>query len=435
MEKVKDYSAKDLEALNKMTEGLNLVIDKDVLDDQRALEVGTNVSDKATVSKDDKTDFETFKVIYKDAISDQCLDEYGTVDDEKLWEDTAKEMFLKSSNYIPEEDKKADGEIVKKTESKITEDTNLSARGEGVEVIVNKNQFNYNTIGLIIDTKNKQFQLVNGQTLPLGKYKSASKKAIRQKADELLSNGYTKVNGTFSLNEANEDGETFDEIVNAINNSDANLFLKGLMYEVLTTAESFDKEDITFEQCKEIAETIDNDSNYQEIFDLLNNSIVELLDSKTGLQENKTLKKETIEFDNPQEAYNVLSEVADKLDEAESLFNSLDDGEQAKIDDEFTTSVSDHFRWLITDINEILDQELKDYSKSKETFDESKECSKQITESRNSLSDTEKSKYYYGTCRVGQSIPYEVYKIDDKFYDANGNEIDKSEIKECSKQN
>ena len=97
-------------------EGLNLTIDKEVLDDQRVLEVSTEVPDKAKVEKEDKDDFENYKVLYKGAIDDRCLEEYGTCDDEKLWEDTAKEMFLKAVNYIPEEDKKADGELVDREE-------------------------------------------------------------------------------------------------------------------------------------------------------------------------------------------------------------------------------------------------------------------------------------------------------------------------------
>lgn len=97
-------------------EGLNLTIDKEVLDDQRVLEVSTEVPDKAKVEKEDKDDFENYKVLYKGAIDDRCLEEYGTCDDEKLWEDTAKEMFLKAVNYIPEDNKKADGELVDREE-------------------------------------------------------------------------------------------------------------------------------------------------------------------------------------------------------------------------------------------------------------------------------------------------------------------------------
>lgn len=95
-------------------EGLNLVVDKETLDDQRILEVGTEVPDKAKV--DDKEEFENYKVLYKGAIDDKCIELYGSCDDEKLWEDTAKELYLSSKNYIPEADKKADGELVDEKE-------------------------------------------------------------------------------------------------------------------------------------------------------------------------------------------------------------------------------------------------------------------------------------------------------------------------------
>lgn len=95
-------------------EGLNLVVDKETLDDQRILEVGTEVPDKAKV--DDKEEFENYKVLYKGAIDDKCIELYGSCDDEKLWEDTAKELYLSSKNYIPEADKKADDELVDEKE-------------------------------------------------------------------------------------------------------------------------------------------------------------------------------------------------------------------------------------------------------------------------------------------------------------------------------
>lgn len=97
-------------------EGLNLTIDKEVLDDQRVLEVSNEIPEKAKVETEDKPDFENYKVLYKGTIDDRCLEEYGTCEDEKLWEDVAKEMFLKTVNYIPEEDKKADGELVDREE-------------------------------------------------------------------------------------------------------------------------------------------------------------------------------------------------------------------------------------------------------------------------------------------------------------------------------
>lgn len=72
-----------------------------------------------------------------------------------------------------------------------TESKDLSVHNN--EVWVNRNTVGYNTIGLIIDKENKQFQLLDAQRLPLGKYKKATKKAIREKADELEAMGYKEV--------------------------------------------------------------------------------------------------------------------------------------------------------------------------------------------------------------------------------------------------
>lgn len=86
----------------------------------------------------------------------------------------------------------------------LTEATDLSVRDEN-KVIVNKNQYGYTTIGIIIDDENKRFQLVSGQTLPTGKYKKASKKAIRQKAEDLKAMGYEEVRGNNSLAESKKE--------------------------------------------------------------------------------------------------------------------------------------------------------------------------------------------------------------------------------------
>lgn len=76
-------------------------------------------------------------------------------------------------------------------ESKLTESKDLPTTNN--EIWVNRNTVGYNTIGLIIDKENKQFQLLDAQRLPLGKYKKATKRAIREKADELEAMGYKEV--------------------------------------------------------------------------------------------------------------------------------------------------------------------------------------------------------------------------------------------------
>ena len=82
----------------------------------KTTEVSTDISDKAKVK--DKNSFEQFKELYKGQIDEKCIQDYGSVDNTKLWEDTAKEMFLASQDYIPEEDTKSEGDLIeKKTES------------------------------------------------------------------------------------------------------------------------------------------------------------------------------------------------------------------------------------------------------------------------------------------------------------------------------
>lgn len=76
-------------------------------DEKEVLEVSTEPVD-TKIEKEDKTSFEEFKVLYKGQIDDKCLEDYGTIEDKKLWEDTAKELFMASEDYIPDEDDKAE---------------------------------------------------------------------------------------------------------------------------------------------------------------------------------------------------------------------------------------------------------------------------------------------------------------------------------------
>lgn len=71
------------------------------------LEVSTEPVD-TKIEKENKNSFEEFKVLYKGQIDDKCLEDYGTIEDKKLWEDTAKELFMASEDYIPDENNKAE---------------------------------------------------------------------------------------------------------------------------------------------------------------------------------------------------------------------------------------------------------------------------------------------------------------------------------------
>ena len=78
------------------------------------------------VEKDDKQSFEEFKTLYKDVITMKCKQDFGDCEDQKLWEDAAKELFLQSKNYIldgeefkSKEDLQEEPEKEKKTENVI----------------------------------------------------------------------------------------------------------------------------------------------------------------------------------------------------------------------------------------------------------------------------------------------------------------------------
>lgn len=107
----KDYTDKD----KKLSEGLVYNVSKEN-EDLKTLEVTPEVSEKSKIQKDDKQSFEEFKSLYDGKIKDKCLADYGTCDDAKLLEDTAKEMFLQSMEYVPTEDTKVEGQLEDKLE-------------------------------------------------------------------------------------------------------------------------------------------------------------------------------------------------------------------------------------------------------------------------------------------------------------------------------
>lgn len=99
-------------------EGRVVTLDKENLDDV-VLEVGKTTPESVkSVDKDDKQLYDEFKTMYKNLIDEKFKEEYGTSEDKDLWEDVAKELFLKSKTYIPEEDIKAEADLSKITESK-----------------------------------------------------------------------------------------------------------------------------------------------------------------------------------------------------------------------------------------------------------------------------------------------------------------------------
>lgn len=104
------------EFLNKLNEGK--MVDVQEGQDLKVAEVSKKLPKNAKIEKDEKQSFEDYKTMYKDVITQKCIEDYGVDTDTKLWEDTAKELYLKSKTYIPTGEEKPEEVLVKKEESK-----------------------------------------------------------------------------------------------------------------------------------------------------------------------------------------------------------------------------------------------------------------------------------------------------------------------------
>lgn len=115
LENMKKYSIVDrLQKLKSLQEGKVVDVSEDV--DIQTSEVSTELPKNAKVEKEDKQSFEDYKTMYKDVITQKCIEDYGTEMDKQLWEDTAKELYLKSKTYIPTGEEKPEEVLDKKEE-------------------------------------------------------------------------------------------------------------------------------------------------------------------------------------------------------------------------------------------------------------------------------------------------------------------------------
>lgn len=105
--------------LNKKEEGkLEQIPDSE----QVVVKVDNEIPKKLDkIEKDDKQSFEDFKNLYKGVIDMKCNQDYGTIEDKDLWEDCAKELFLKSKTYLLKGNEYKAEPIQKKTENKKVE--------------------------------------------------------------------------------------------------------------------------------------------------------------------------------------------------------------------------------------------------------------------------------------------------------------------------
>lgn len=108
-----------------------------------------------------------------------------------------------TENKLQEAPQQVPGIAIKKVteeeDSKEVSQDQLPTSGEDIEVLVTENSVGYLLRGLIIDHKNKQFQYVLGQSLPLGKYKRVSKNTIRNTINDLQNQEYTEYKGKDSI--------------------------------------------------------------------------------------------------------------------------------------------------------------------------------------------------------------------------------------------
>ena len=88
--------------------------------EQTVIRVDNEIPDKLNkITKEDTQSFEDFKTLYKGVIDMKCQQDYGDIEDKDLWEDCAKELFLKSKTYLLKGDEyKANPLETKKQESK-----------------------------------------------------------------------------------------------------------------------------------------------------------------------------------------------------------------------------------------------------------------------------------------------------------------------------
>ena len=110
---------------------------------------------------------------------------------------TCDGSYLTESKDLKTEESEEEVEI-EETQNTTNEDR-LPVEGDNIEVIVTENSVGYLLRGLIIDKNNKQFQYVQGQTLPLGKYRRVSKNTMRSTIEQLQNEEYTEYKGKDSI--------------------------------------------------------------------------------------------------------------------------------------------------------------------------------------------------------------------------------------------
>lgn len=155
---IKFYNVKDsVKDDNKLQESQIKEIevnDEEDLKPLTAVEIN-NTQTNGKVEKDDKQSFKDFKNLYKGVIDMKCNQEYGTIEDKDLWEDCAKELFLKSKEYLPTLSKKEESNKLQEEEI-----TPANIKEKALEILP-KEDVDVKDSDLYIKVSDKSKELIN----------------------------------------------------------------------------------------------------------------------------------------------------------------------------------------------------------------------------------------------------------------------------------
>ena len=140
------------------------------------------------------------RFVWKNAGNGDEPYKFASYDDAlKVQQKVGGEILSWNTEYGIDESKKMTEDNTDVSDTTNKDNDTLPTSGDGIEVIVTENSVGYLLRGLIIDNNKKQFQYVQGQALPLGKYKRVSKNTMRNKIEQLQDEGYEEYQGKDSI--------------------------------------------------------------------------------------------------------------------------------------------------------------------------------------------------------------------------------------------
>lgn len=433
MSKAKKFSEQDKTVMLKsLKEGKVQTISKDILGDQKTIQVGSNVEDKAKV--EDTKSFEEFKQIYKNTIDDRCMQDYGSIDDKKLWEDCAKEMYLQSENYIPSEEDKP----VEDLDSKQLKEESKKYKVSDQEID--------DLYDRMRDFAKKQLKIKNEtqldnymeENMPLwieiyqGLHSCNESKSLNENLD------VAEITWD-NMNEYNTEEQ--HKIIDILNNLDLEVVDSEVEDGTISIGIKDKFSGITFwmDYTKDSEGDLTGDWS-QYIFHKSNteDKIKKAIQSSYNKNTNETIAFD--QFDGV--AYDYIEQNnLNKITESKYIISRPTSAGDLYINDDLTTTFNDNHTTFNS--SEEAQNTLNKYI-SKYGLSDPKGLSYKVTKLEESVQDQvsfpldskAQDKYKYKTVKDTNGTFFTIYKINDKFYDVTGNEVteDGKDIKTESKQ-